>query len=86
MENQKSKRGFGGMSAEKHREICRKGGSSVPNEKRSFSQNPELAAKAGTKGGKSVDPAKRSFSTNHALASAAGRKGGLAKHHGGAPQ
>ncbi|MGA9368691.1 MAG: KGG domain-containing protein, partial [Steroidobacteraceae bacterium] len=29
----------------------RKGGQSVPDEKRSFSQNPELAAEAGRKGG-----------------------------------
>ena len=28
-----------------------KGGQSVPDEKRSFSQNPELAAEAGRKGG-----------------------------------
>ena len=32
-------------------EAGRKGGQSVPDEKRSFSQNPELAAEAGRKGG-----------------------------------
>ncbi len=68
------------MDPEKQRAIARKGGESVPNEKRSFSQNPELAAAAGRKGGTHVDPAKRSFSQNHALASEAGRKGGHASH------
>jgi hypothetical protein len=41
------------MDREKQREIARKGGRSVPNEKRSFSQNRELAAEAGRKGGHS---------------------------------
>jgi general stress protein YciG len=50
-----SKRGFASMDPEKQREIARKGGQSVPVEKRSFSQNPELAARAGRKGGQSVD-------------------------------
>lgn len=68
------------MDPEKQRAIARKGGESVPNEKRSFSQNPELAAAAGRKGGTHVDPAKISFSQNHALASEAGRKGGHASH------
>ncbi len=75
-----STRGFASMDPEKQRAIARNGGQSVPNEKRSFSQNPELAAIAGRKGGQSVNPAKRSFSRNHALASEAGRKGGQASH------
>jgi len=62
-----STRGFASMDREKQRAIARKGGESVPNEKRSFSQNPRLAAEAGRKGGQSVNPAKRSFSRNHAL-------------------
>jgi len=33
------------------REIARKGGASVPGEKRSFSQDRRLAAEAGRKGG-----------------------------------
>ena len=49
----KAKRGFAAMSPEKRREIARKGGAAVPNEKRSFSQSPDLAAKAGRKGGES---------------------------------
>ena len=77
-----STRGFASMDKEKQRAIARKGGESVPNEKRSFSQNPALAAAAGRKGGQSVSPSKRSFSQNHELASLAGRKGGHASHGG----
>jgi uncharacterized protein len=77
-----STRGFASMDPEKQRAIARKGGESVPHEKRSFSQNPRLAAEAGRKGGQSVNPNKRSFSRNHALASEAGRKGGHASHGG----
>ncbi len=46
-----SRRGFASMDAEKQREIARKGGRSVPSEKRSFSQNHKLASDAGRKGG-----------------------------------
>ena len=46
-----SKRGFASMSPERQREIARKGGASVPSEKRSFSQDRNLAAQAGRKGG-----------------------------------
>lgn len=77
-----STRGFASMDPEKQRAIARKGGESVPHEKRSFSQNPALAAEAGRKGGQSVSPSKRSFSQNHKLASEAGRKGGHASHGG----
>ncbi len=48
----------------------------MPPEKRSFSQNPEMAAAAGRKGGQSVAPQDRSFSRNPALAAEAGRRGG----------
>lgn len=48
-----SNRGFASMDPEKQREIARKGGRSVPNEKRSFSQNHQLASEAGRKGGHS---------------------------------
>ena len=74
----RSTRGFASMDPEKQRAIARKGGESVPNEKRSFSQNHSLAAEAGRKGGHSVNPSKRSFSQDHVLASEAGRKGGHA--------
>ncbi len=73
-------RGFASMDPEKQRAIARKGGESVPNEKRSFSQNHQLAAEAGRKGGMSVSPQKRSFAQDHELASMAGRKGGHASH------
>lgn len=76
----KSTRGFASMDREKQRAIARKGGTSVPKEKRSFSRNKALAAEAGRKGGQSVRPAMRSFSRNHELASEAGRKGGHASH------
>jgi general stress protein YciG len=46
-----SKRGFASISVEKRREIASKGGKSVPAEKRSFSQNRNLASEAGRKGG-----------------------------------
>src|SRR5579884_2700929 len=74
-----SNRGFASMDREKQRAIASKGGQSVPPEKRSFSQDPELAAKAGRKGGESVPPEGRSFSQNRELAAQAGRKGGQAR-------
>jgi general stress protein YciG len=64
------------MDQEKQREIARAGGRSVPDEKRSFSQDHELAAEAGRKGGQSVPNEKRSFSQDRELAAEAGRKGG----------
>ena len=45
------KRGFAGMDPAKQQKIASKGGKAVPNEKRSFSQNPDLAREAGRKGG-----------------------------------
>ncbi len=55
----KSSRGFASMDRIKQREIARKGGESVPNEKRSFSQNRQLAAAAGRKGGEASQGARR---------------------------
>ena len=78
-DGQKSNRGFASMDQAKQREIASKGGQSVPPEKRSFSQDPSLAATAGKKGGESVPPQVRSFSQNRELAAEAGRKGGLAR-------
>lgn len=74
--------GFASMDAEKQRAIASKGGQSVPNEKRSFSQNRSLAAEAGRKGGQNVSDENRSFSRNRDLAAQAGRKGGQASHGG----
>ncbi len=53
MERKTSTRGFASMDREKRLEIARKGGRSVPHEKRSFSQNHQLAVEAGRKGGHS---------------------------------
>jgi general stress protein YciG len=39
------------MDPERRREIARRGGASVPSEKRSFAQDRDLAATAGRKGG-----------------------------------
>ncbi len=71
-----SNKGFASMDEDKQREIARKGGESVPNDKRSFSQDRGLAAQAGRKGGESVPNEKRSFSQDRELAAQAGRKGG----------
>lgn len=45
------KRGLASLSPERRAEIARKGGASVPAEKRSFAQNRNLARTAGAKGG-----------------------------------
>ncbi len=66
-------RGFAAMDPERQREIARKGGRSVPDEKRSFSQNRELAAAAGRKGGQESGG---NFAHDRERAAAAGRKGG----------
>jgi len=71
-----SNRGFASMDDDKQRGIAAKGGHSVPDEKRSFSRDHELAAEAGRKGGQSVADEDRSFSKNRGLAAEAGRKGG----------
>ena len=78
-----SQRGFASMDTDRQRQIASMGGKSVPDEKRSFSQNRRLAAEAGRKGGQSVPDEKRSFSQHPDLAAEAGRKGGHASHGGG---
>jgi general stress protein YciG len=70
------RRGFAAMDAEKQREIAAKGGRSVPPEKRSFAQDPALAAKAGRKGG---EVSGGNFAHDRERAAAAGRKGGEAR-------
>ena len=47
----RSRRGFAAMDPDRRREIARRGGASVPSEKRSFAQDRDLAAAAGRKGG-----------------------------------
>lgn len=51
-----SRRGFASMDLDRQREIASKGGRSVPAEKRSFSQDRELASAAGRKGGQATGP------------------------------
>jgi general stress protein YciG len=84
-EKPKRPRGFAAMSPEKRKAIASRGGTSVPKEKRSFSQSRDLAARAGRDGGLNVDPGKRAFRKDPALAAAAGRKGGLASRRTAAP-
>lgn len=50
-QNGGSGRGFASMDPQKQREIASKGGASVPDAKRPFSQNRSLASEAGRKGG-----------------------------------
>lgn len=47
----KQRRGFAAMDPERRREIARKGGASIPADKRSFFKDRDLAATAGRKGG-----------------------------------
>ena len=68
-----SNRGFASMDPAKQRESARKGGESVPNEKRSFSRDRHLAAEAGRKGGHESGGY---FAHNPQRAAEAGRKGG----------
>jgi len=78
---QQRRRGFAAMSPERQRELAAKGGKSVPDDKRTFSLNRDLAAEAGRKGGK-AHRANRSFN-DRAFATECARKGGLAKRGAG---
>jgi general stress protein YciG len=51
-EVKKQRRGFAAMDPAKQLAIAKKGGAAVPNEKRTFSINKELAITAGRLGGK----------------------------------
>lgn len=50
-ETTKQVRGFACMTPEMRSEIARKGGQSVPKDRRSFSQSHDLAVSAGRAGG-----------------------------------
>jgi len=50
-DNAIKRRGFASLTPERRREIAIKGGRSVPQDKRSFAQNRDLAREAGRKGG-----------------------------------
>lgn len=82
-------RGFASMDDKKQRDIASKGGQSVPDEERSFSQDRELAAEAGRKGGEHSHGGgshggqgggqrggEGNFANDRERASEAGRKGG----------
>lgn len=62
-ETGKQMRGFAGMSPERRREIARKGGASVPADKRSFSMNHDLASTAGRAGGEASRGGRRPRTT-----------------------
>ncbi len=69
----KSKRGFGGMSKAKQKEIASKGGRAAHIRGTAHEWNSATAREAGHKGGEKV-------SANREHMAAIGRKGGLAKH------
>jgi len=89
-----SNRGFGSMDDKKQKDIASQGGQSVPAEKRSFSQDHELAAEAGRKGGQashgggsqggqsSGQSSGGNFAQDREKASQAGQKGGQNSHGG----
>ena len=49
--NGTARRGFASMTPERRSELARKGGASVPDEKRTFARDDKLAREAGRKGG-----------------------------------
>ncbi len=51
-----ARRGFAAMNPDQRRSIASKGGRSVPADRRSFSQDRQLAARAGRKGGQTSTP------------------------------
>lgn len=80
-------RGFANMDEDRQRDIASKGGQNVPDDKRSFSQDRELAAEAGRKGGEHSHGGGGShgggqrggggnFVSDRERAAEAGRKGG----------
>lgn len=74
-QNNTSNRGFASMDPQKQQDIASKGGQSVPAEKRSFAQDPELASEAGRTGGQQSGG---NFANDPQRASEAGHKGGQA--------
>ena len=72
-----SKRGFASMDPERQREIARKGGASVPSEKRSFSQDRSLAAEAGRKGGEASHGGRKGSERRESSANPAVRRAEL---------
>ena len=78
MANQ-SGRGFAGMDDDKQRDIASRGGQSVPAEKRSFSQDHELASEAGKRGGEHSHGGRQQSAANsdrHQAGSSGTHRGG----------
>ena len=73
-----SNRGFASMDEDKQRDIASKGGQSVPDEKRSFSQDRQLAADAGRKGGEASHGGQQ-----QASGSGGSQQGGSGSERGG---
>lgn len=64
----RTRRGFAAMDPERRREIARKGGASVPGDKRSFAKDRELASRAGKAGGEASSGGGRKQKQNNSLA------------------
>jgi general stress protein YciG len=83
-ENNASNRGFASMDEDKQREIASKGGQSVPDEKRSFSQDRELAAEAGRRGGEASGGGNRQGGNGgQQSGQGGGQQGGQGNQQGG---
>lgn len=72
----KDNRGFASMDENKQRDIASKGGQSVPDEKRSFSQDRELASEAGRRGGESSGGGQQQASDSGRGQQGGGERGG----------
>lgn len=77
--NKPAPRGFAAMDAKKQREIASKGGQSVPAEKRSFSQDHQLAASAGRKGGEQSHASRNNATATRATRAAAAKRAAAKK-------
>jgi uncharacterized protein len=69
-----SSRGFASMDEDRQRAIASKGGQRVPNEKRSFSRDRELASAAGRKGGQARGRRAAEAARNGAEAGSSGER------------
>jgi uncharacterized protein len=75
-EKESGRQGFASMDQDKQREIASKGGQSVPDEKRSFSQDPKLAAEAGHEGGQQSHGGNKPGSSQDESGGSSGHGGG----------
>src|ERR1700759_131254 len=76
----RARRGFAAMNPDRRREIARKGGASVPGEKRSFAKDRDLAASAGRKGGEASRGGGRTRGSRWARRSAIAKAGWAVAH------